>query len=195
MKRPWMVLVAGPPGSGKSMHFPVTALGCDGFNVDERAAVLNGGSFRAIPRSIRERAQKACEAFVEEHIAARVSFAVETTLRSTIAIDQAQRAKLEGFELVLIFITTGDVEENIRRVRIRGLAGGHSAPEVELRAIYERSMANLELTFGVFDRIELYDSSIRGAPPRLVGRLLGGRFTAVEVPAPDWLPGALKSRS
>jgi predicted ABC-type ATPase len=116
-------------------------------------------------------------------------------LRSTIAIDQARRAKLEGFELVLIFVTTGDVAENVRRIRIRGLAGGHSAPEEELRAIYERSMANLELAFEVFDRIELYDSSIRGAPARLVGRLLDGRFTLIEEPAPGWLPASLKSRS
>ncbi|MEZ4297476.1 MAG: hypothetical protein R3B70_21120 [Polyangiaceae bacterium] len=194
MKRPRMVVVAGPPGSGKSMHFPVTAIGYDGFNVDERAAALSGGSFRGISRSIRERAQKECETFVEEHIAAGESFAVETTLRSTIAIEQARRAKLAGFELVLIFVATGDVEENIHRIRIRGLAGGHSAPETELRAIHERSIANLELALGVFERVELYDSSVRGAPPRLVARLAGGRLTQLEEPLPDWLLGSLKSK-
>lgn len=40
-----MIVVAGPPGSGKSLHFPVEVLGGDGFNVDVRAAALNGGSF------------------------------------------------------------------------------------------------------------------------------------------------------
>lgn len=33
-----MIVVAGPPGSGNSLHFPVEALGGDGFNVDVRAA-------------------------------------------------------------------------------------------------------------------------------------------------------------
>ncbi|MGK3996902.1 hypothetical protein [Sorangium sp. So ce1024] len=45
MTRPRMIVVAGPPGSGKSLHFPVEVLGGDGFNVDVRAAALNGGSF------------------------------------------------------------------------------------------------------------------------------------------------------
>ena len=97
--------------------------------------------------------------------------------------------------MILVFVATGDVEENIRRVRVRGLAGGHSAPEEELRAIYERSMANLESTFDVFEHIELYDSSIRGVPPRLVGKLVNGRFTPAEGATPRWLPESLKSRS
>lgn len=91
MTRPHMVVVAGPSGSGKSHHFPVEIFG-DGFNVDTRAAAHSGGSFRAIPRAARLRAQKECEAFVEDHIARGASFAVETTLRSGIAIAQARQA-------------------------------------------------------------------------------------------------------
>src|SRR5512145_3491753 len=38
MVRPCMVVVAGPPGSGKTTYFPVTAFGVDGFNIDDRCA-------------------------------------------------------------------------------------------------------------------------------------------------------------
>ena len=75
MTRALMVVVAGPAGSGKSRHFPVDVFGCDGFNVDLRAAALNGGSSRAIPRAQRLQAQKECEAFVLGHIARSESFA------------------------------------------------------------------------------------------------------------------------
>jgi hypothetical protein len=44
MTRALMVVVAGPAGSGKSRHFPVDSSGCDDFNVDLRAAALNGGT-------------------------------------------------------------------------------------------------------------------------------------------------------
>ena len=33
MLRPRMIVVAGPPGSGKTRFFPVTAFGIDGFNI------------------------------------------------------------------------------------------------------------------------------------------------------------------
>lgn len=51
--RPRMVVVAGPPGSGKSTVFPVAGFGVDHFNADDRAAELNRGSFRAISPAIR----------------------------------------------------------------------------------------------------------------------------------------------
>jgi hypothetical protein len=84
-----MLVVAGPPGSGKSLHFPVASFGADGFNVDLRAAAANGGSFLGIPRSVRSSVQRECERFIEDHIARRVSFAVETTLRTAISMSQA----------------------------------------------------------------------------------------------------------
>jgi len=40
-----MVVVAGPPGSGKSTAFPVTASGIDYMNIDDVAARMNLGSY------------------------------------------------------------------------------------------------------------------------------------------------------
>jgi predicted ABC-type ATPase len=125
-----MVVVAGPAGSGKSRHFPVDSFGSDGFNVDLRAA-LSSGSSRGIPRSVRFRAQKECEAFVMDHIARRESFAVETTLRSAVAIEQARQALRAGFEVRMIFVCAGHADECVVRVRLRGLSGGHAAPEAQ----------------------------------------------------------------
>ena len=42
-----MIVVAGPPGSGKTSSFPVTAFGVDAFNIDDRCAQILG-SYRAI---------------------------------------------------------------------------------------------------------------------------------------------------
>jgi predicted ABC-type ATPase len=159
-----MVVVAGPAGSGKSRHFPVDSFGCHGFNIDLRAAAQNGGSFHAIPPAVRLRAQKECEAFVMDHIARGESFAVETTLRSSAAIEQARQAGSAGFETLMVFVCAGEADECVRRVRIRGLGGGHAAPEAEIRDIHARSLSNLVVAVEVFERIEIYDNCLHARP-------------------------------
>mgnify|MGYP007009300119 CR=1 FL=1 len=88
----------------------------------------------------------------------------------------------------MYFVATSDVEENVRRVRLRGLGGGHSAPEEELRDIYRRSLANLDTALDVFESVELYDSTPVGRRPTLVARKIGARFLAVVAPLPVWVP-------
>jgi predicted ABC-type ATPase len=95
MARPRMIVVAGPPGSGKTRYFPVSAFGVDAFNIDDRCAQILG-SYRAIPREVRRAVAKECERFVFDHIERRESFAVETTLRTTAAIEQAELARKSG---------------------------------------------------------------------------------------------------
>lgn len=94
---PRMVVIAGPSGSGKSTFFAVSDFEVAHFNVDDRCAELNGGSAQRIPPEIRNRAQHECEIFIEACTREGRSSAVESTLRSDIAIHQARRAKTAGF--------------------------------------------------------------------------------------------------
>jgi tRNA(Ser,Leu) C12 N-acetylase TAN1 len=55
-------------------------------------ALVATGSYRAIPGDVRRAVAKECEHFVLDHIERRESFAVETTLRTTAVIDQADLA-------------------------------------------------------------------------------------------------------
>ena len=84
MARPRMIVVAGPPGSGKTRYFPVTAFGVDAFNIDDRCAQILG-SYRAIPRDVRRSVAKECERFVLDHISQRQSFAASSPPRRTSA--------------------------------------------------------------------------------------------------------------
>lgn len=130
-----MVVIAGPSGSGTSRHFPAASFGIASFNVDDRCAALNGGSYHATPVSVRVQAQRECERFIEECTTRRTSFAVETTLRSQIAIEQAVRAQRVGFTAKMVFVATDDVHDNIQRIVRRALDGGHSAPASRIREI------------------------------------------------------------
>src|SRR5262245_39295182 len=56
MARPRMIVVAGPPGSGKTRYFPVSAYGVDSFNIDDRCAQILG-SKRGSREGDRKRAR------------------------------------------------------------------------------------------------------------------------------------------
>jgi predicted ABC-type ATPase len=184
-----MIVVAGPPGSGKTTYFPVTALGIDSFNIDDRCAQILG-SYRAIPRDVRRAVARECERFVRDHIATDRPFAVETTLRTTAAIEQAALAHEHGFATHLRFIATDSVTENISRVLQRAQSGGHGASERDIRAIHEASIANLRRAIESFERVRIYDSTAPWVAPRLVATARQGHITLVGL-SPAWLGHAL----
>jgi predicted ABC-type ATPase len=113
-----MLVVAGPPGGGKTTYFPVSAVGFDAFNIDDRCAQILG-SYRGISRDVRRAVATECEHFVLDHIDQGRSFAVETTLRTTAALEQAKLARAVGFATELRFIATEAIEENVSRVMQR----------------------------------------------------------------------------
>lgn len=116
---PRMIVIAGPPGSGKSTAFPVASFGVDCFNADDRAAELNGGSYLRISRRVRDQVNREFEAFILDHISARKSMAFETTLRSSILFDQTQAAKQRGFTVEMRYLALDRFESNVERFKLR----------------------------------------------------------------------------
>jgi predicted ABC-type ATPase len=184
-----MLVVAGPPGSGKTTYFPVTAFGVDAFNIDDQCAQIQG-SYRAISREVRRAVARECERFVREHIERGLSFAVETTLRTKAAIDQAALARTHGFATQLRFVATDSIAENVARVLQRAQGGGHGASERDIRSIHEASIANLSTALAVFERVRVYDSTAPWTKPRLVASARGGQVTRHGT-SPVWLERAL----
>jgi predicted ABC-type ATPase len=191
--RPRMVVIAGPPGSGKSTAFPASSFGLDAFNADDRAAELHG-SYARIPPPIRERVTAEFEEFIDNHIREQKSFAVETTLRTDITFRQAALARDQGYFLNMRYIGVERVEQNIERIAARADAGGHSAPAAKIRLIRKASLGNLPRALREFDRVRVYDNSdISG--PRCVLETNRGRITSVaaEPETPRWLERTLMS--
>ena len=186
MSAPEMLVVAGPAGSGKTTVFPPRGFGTDFFSVDDRCAELNGGMFTGIRPELRAQVALECQRFVEQHIADRTSFAVETTLRSDAAIRQAEAANAAGFSTFLFFLGTEDVRLNIDRIATRGQMGGHSSPEADIRAIFAASMANLPRAVAVFSHVDCFDTSRRSADPVRVLAFDRGRVVYRADPLPAW---------
>ncbi len=157
-----MLVVAGPPGSGKSVGFPVRAYGVDAFNIDDRCAELQGGSYVGITAATRSAAVAECCQWIDDHLRRRESFAIETPLRTRAAIDQAQQAARVGFVTRMIFVATEDPEINVRRVVARARLGGHAAPAAEVRATWLASHGHLAEALQHFQQLLLVDTTEEG---------------------------------
>lgn len=188
---PRMIVVAGPPGSGKSSIFPVSSFGVSFFNADDRAAELNGGSYVGIPKHIRIAVNREFEAFVLTCIERRASFAIETTLRSVVTFEQAALAKAAGFTTEMRYLALRDFARHLERVKARADAAGHSASEATLLATYNSSLGNLPKAIAEMDELWVYDNSPVGGPPKLVLESEKGVTRFLSGNPPDWLTTAI----
>ncbi len=188
---PRMIVVAGPPGGGKSSIFPVSSFGVSYFNTDDRAAELNGGSYLGIPKQIRIVANREFEAFALGCIERRTSFAIETTLRGAVTFEQAALAKAAGFVTEMRYLALRDFALHLERVKARADAGGHSASEATLVETHKSSLGNLRRAIREMDDLWVYDNSLVGGPPELVLESEKGLIRFPTENPPDWLATAL----
>ena len=195
MATPRMFVIAGPPGAGKSSVFSLGNFAERTFNADDRAAELNSGSYQDIPLAIRATVNREFEEFVHANIRSGNSFALETTLRSSITFDQAKLAYENGFRVVMRYVALETPELHIERVLQRAARAGHSASETTLRRIHSNSLRNLPTALvpaeSGIESVRVYDNSRFGEPPRLVLQTEQGRIVRVADHFPMWLQSAL----
>ena len=120
----------------------------------------------------------------KDHISRRESFAVETTLAGKHYLQMMVDARIRGFEVVLVYIGTENVEINLARIRNRVLAGGHDVPESDVRRRYRRSFENLPTAMERADHTILFDNSTEEGY-RLIG-VLGASGRQWFEPVPAW---------
>ncbi len=188
---PKMIVVAGPPGSGKSTLYPLSIFGVPHFNADDRAAELNGGSYVGISHEIRQVVNRELEAFVLGSIEKCGSFAIETTLRGEVTFDQARLAKEAGFVVEMRYLALRDFEMHLERVKARADAGGHSGSEPTLRRIYKASLMNLRRALQELDIVWVYDNTEIDASHPLVLEARNGEIRFLINDPPRWLVACL----
>lgn len=186
-----MVVIAGPPGSGKSTAFPVAKMGVAHFNADDKAAELNGGSYINIPSTIRTAVNFELKHFILDHITLGRSFAFETTFRTSATIEHVILAREANFRTFLMYINAGAADECVRRVMGRAQAGGHAAPPYDIRRTYRASLNNLGRAIRVFDKVEVFDNNRFNSEPVLVLKTSHGSVRYLHPTPPAWIFQAL----
>lgn len=157
MTKARLTLIAGANGSGKTTltsdirFFHETTL----LDPDVVGKTLQS----TMPDTFTIEAARQVLSSAKEHIQNQLSFAVETTLSGRGYLQMMLDARKQGFEIVLVYIGTENVEINLVRIRNRVLAGGHNVPEADARRRYKRSFANLPIAIQRADHTILFDNS------------------------------------
>ena len=120
----------------------------------------------------------------KQHVSRAETFAVETTLSGHTYLQMMVDARIRGFEIVLVYIGTENVEINLARIRNRVLAGGHDVPEADVRRRYQRSFKSLLIAIERADHTILFDNSTQEGY-RLVA-VLGTSGNKWFKPTPRW---------
>jgi predicted ABC-type ATPase len=178
---PILWLIAGPNGVGKTTYarrYLRAVAGTERFvNLDEIAR----GFSPLTPTPDAETATAAARAVLSrtaDNIAARRSFALETTLAGLTHLRTMDAAKGAGFGVNLLFCILPDIGLALRRIADRVAAGGHAVPEADARRRFPRACGNFARYAAACDLWRILDTQL--AEPRLVA---SGPPTAIADPA------------
>ncbi|MFZ1159520.1 MAG: AAA family ATPase [Candidatus Sulfotelmatobacter sp.] len=154
---PRLSIIAGANGCGKSTFTSRSSFVYNTPLLDPDA--IGKALQPTIPGTSAVAAARHVLIAAHEHIHKRDSFAVETTLSGQGYLRMMLDARARGFEVVLVYIGTENVEINLARIRDRVLAGGHDVPEEDVRRRYTRSFENLPTAIYRADHTILFDNS------------------------------------
>ena len=141
---PEAVVIAGANGAGKTtfarellpaLYPDVTFLNVDEVQAEGSAFVHPVAAGREVLRRLGESERR------------RDSFAIETTLSSTMYARRIRSWKAWGYRISLHFIELPSEDFAVQRVAMRVAAGGHSVPEVDVRRRYHRGLALVQQVY------------------------------------------------
>jgi predicted ABC-type ATPase len=158
--RPQVAVLGGINGAGKttaSARILREALGIPVFtNADAIARGLNAFD----PESEAVKAGRVMLEHLREMVAAKRSFAFETTLSGRAYVSWIRDMRRDGYAVHLFYFWLESADAAIRRVAERVRAGGHFVPDDTVRRRYSRSVRNfLELYRPVVTTWQVYDNS------------------------------------
>ena len=181
-RRPLVVVIAGPNGSGKTTfyHAHLKACGLRFLNADVLAREIGLQPYDAA---------RAATALREELLAQRESFVFETVFSDPAGdkLGFLKRAVECGYTVVLCFIGISGPEVSEERVAMRVAQGGHDVPTDKLFARYPRTMTNLRQAIRELPCVWIFDNDDLGIPFRKVGVFERGTLINRSATIPPWL--------
>ena len=178
MRKPVLIVIAGPNGSGKTSTTRLVikhewAESCEYINPDE-IAQSKFGDWND-PNAVRQ-AVEYCEEWREQLLRDHKDFIFETVLSSDAKIEFLKRAKDEGYFIRMFFICTETPAINAARIAKRVMEGGHDVPINKIISRYEKAIVNAIRVTRFADRVYVYDNSVDNQDAQLLFRTTDGHF-------------------
>ena len=189
MRKPVLIVIAGPNGSGKTSTTRLVikhewADQCVYINPDEIAQTKYGdwNDVNAVRQAVEY-----CEEWREQLLHDHKDFIFETVLSSDGKVDFLKRAKEEGYFIRMFFICTESPTINAARIANRVMEGGHDVPIQKIISRYEKAIVNAVKVMRFADRAYYYDNSIDNQNAQLLFRTAEGHFAKRYTDSiPEW---------
>ena len=181
-RRPMIVAITGPNGSGKTTfyHTYLSASGLRFVNADVLAAELLVEPYAAA---------RLANALRRTLLGRGESFVFETVFSDPVGDKVAflEEAVGRGYEVAVCYIGLADATLSAERVAMRTLKGGHDVPGENLQARFPRTLNNLREAIIRLPHVLVYDNSDLMVPFRPVAVFKQGRLCDAQPPIPAWL--------
>lgn len=164
---PIALIIGGPNGAGKTT-FATEYLPNEGEILQfVNADLIAAGISPFAPDTADMAAGRAMLARLDELVASRSNFAVESTLSGQWLARKIPAWRSVGYVVELHFVRLRDAELAIARIAKRVSKGGHHVPSDVVRRRYERALLKFEEVYcNLVDRWAVYDNS--GHAPKIV---------------------------
>lgn len=156
-KKPEIIVIAGPNGSGKTTITSLLQITCEYINADNIKKSINCSDIEAAIKATEMR---------EKLLLEKKDFAFETVLSTDRNIDLLRTAKDNGYFIRSFFMITKTVDINILRIKSRINKGGHSVPSDKVIKRYYKSINNLKRLIEISDVCNVYDNT-NSSPKRI----------------------------
>lgn len=123
------------------------------------ADLIAAGLSPFAPEKVAIEASKLLLGRIHECLRKGEPFALESTLSGKSHFRLLQRAKLEGYNVVLHFLSLPTVELAQERVRQRVKQGGHHIPADVIERLFLRGLGNLERYKQIADDWKVWDTA------------------------------------
>lgn len=181
MKKPILIVIAGPNGSGKTsittkiLHHEWVKE-CVYINPDNIAKEKFGDWNN--PQAIIDAANLSKE-IRQNCVENFQSLIFETVLSASDKIDFILDAKKRGYFIRIFFVGTDTPSINASRIAQRVMEGGHDVPITKIISRYSKSIANCAVCAKIADRLYVYDNSIDFEEPILLFKITDGNTAKV----------------
>lgn len=188
---PTLYILAGPNGAGKTTFY-FTAIS-QGFIAKELTFINTDLITKDELGGYTEDNFVKAEAIVRERIAGHISgnedFLIESNLARQSGYDWLKLVKTKGYDIVLYFLCTSDIEINIGRVKKRVKEGGHDVPENIITDRYNMSLLYLRREIFSFTEVYLIENSTETAEQ--IAIVKNGKLISKNDNCPEWVNSIL----